>query len=152
MHAMNSSTHVRDHARKVISSSDDRLKIVAVRTRDKALDLAANLVDFQKSTFDGTAKVVGSLQDQTEKMLLDLVDKSGWMPKEAKKVMGEWVKLSQRSRAEFTRTMDKSFVLMTSYLKRVHEHEEAEKPKEKMTAKPKRSPGKKRVRTKKASA
>jgi hypothetical protein len=143
---MHASTHIRDQVKRVLPRDEVTLRKAAFRTRDKGLVLAANLVDFQKTTFDNTAKVVGSLQAQTEKILLELAEKSGWLPKEAKKVVSEWVKLSQQSRSEFTKTMDKSFVLMSLYLKRIQASGEAPDKHGKHTPKSKPRAGGKRAR------
>lgn len=136
---MYAATHMHETMSKRMHKGERMAKSVAATTRDKALDLAVNLVDFQKATFDNTAKVVGSIQEQTEKMLLDVIEKSAWMPKEAKKAVSEWVRLAKHSRAEFTKTMDKSFVLMNTYLKRMHDGEVAHKADVKSAVKVKRA-------------
>lgn len=116
------------------SKGSQKVKSVVAKTRERAAELAVNIVDFQKTTFDNTAKVVGSIQDQTEKMLLEIVSRSSWMPKEAKTVVHEWIRMAKRSRADFTKTMDKSFDLIGDYIKRLEESEAHAKGNGKHTA------------------
>lgn len=92
-------------------------------TQRRAATAALHVVDFEKTAFDNAAKVVKSVQEQTEKLLLDMLQRPGWMPEEAKDIASEWVKLLRRSRTDFTRTMDKSFGLVSGYLKRLKEEE-----------------------------
>ncbi|GMW01100.1 MAG: hypothetical protein AMXMBFR84_22370 [Candidatus Hydrogenedentota bacterium] len=93
-------------------------------TREKAVKLALNLVEFQKTTFDTTIKVVGGIQDQAEKLIMEILTNGRWMPAEGKKVATEWAKMVRRSRKDFKSTMDKSFDLVTAFIKRVQEDEQ----------------------------
>jgi len=96
------------------------------QTRERAAKLAKNVVEFEKTTFDGTAKLAGGLQERSEKLLLQVINQSEWLPKEVKKGVDEWVKMVRRARADFTKTMDRSFKLMNDLIERM---EAAEAPK-----------------------
>ncbi|MBX7257030.1 MAG: hypothetical protein K1Y02_11770 [Candidatus Hydrogenedentes bacterium] len=131
-------------AKKQKKAVQKKVKALSDNTVRRATKLALNLVDFQKTTFDNTIRVFTALQEQTEKLIQELTVKSTWMPKEGKKVVEEWIKTVNRSRNDFKKTMDRSFDLISAYLKRVQEDESAKakpaKPKAKAKVKAKAKP------------
>ncbi len=128
-------------AKKQKKAVQKKVKALGDGTVRRATKLALNLVDFQKTTFDNTIRVFSVLQVQTEKLIEELTVKSNWMPKEGKKVVEEWIKTVNRSRNDFKKTMDRSFDLISEYLKRVQDEEAAK-------AKPKAKPAKAKAKAK----
>lgn len=112
-------------AKKQKKAVEKKVKALGDGTVRRATKLALNLVEFQKTTFDNTIRVFSALQVQTEKLIQELTVKSNWMPKEGKKVVEEWIKTVNRGRNDFKKTMDRSFDLISAYLKRLQEEESA---------------------------
>jgi polyhydroxyalkanoate synthesis regulator phasin len=89
------------------------------KTRTTSLDAAQRLVQLQQKAFDGVFKVLEKVQDKSEKVVKQTVTHAAWVPEEGKGVVDEWVKTLHGGRVEFQKTVDKSFGLVTDYLKRV---------------------------------
>ena len=88
-------------------------------TRERASELVLNIVELNKATFDGTAKIVTSVQEKTEDRFVKVVADASWMPKEGRKVIVEWVRMMRRGRNDFRKTVDASFDLVHDYIERV---------------------------------
>lgn len=95
-----------------------------VPTSARAAKLALNWIDFQKTTFDNSLRLLGVLQDQTDKALHQLLGSVPYLPKEGRKVVEEWMRAVRRNRDEFRKAMDRSFDLISHYLERVQSEEE----------------------------
>jgi len=93
----------------------------------RAAKLAAKLVDFERTTFDTAAKLLGSINQQSEKALRHVVSNTSWMPKEGQKLVEEWQRTLRHSLKDFTKTVDKSFDLLSKYLARVQAETSREK-------------------------
>lgn len=118
---------VLQRARKVKKELSSRTGEAKTQARRQAVKTAQNVVRLQQKTFDSVFKLVGQLQDHSQKVIKDAVGKAEWLPKEGKAVVEEWIKMLHGSRVKFQDTVDKSFGLVTQFLNRV-EREEAPKP------------------------
>ncbi|MBI2423273.1 MAG: hypothetical protein HYV27_10620 [Candidatus Hydrogenedentes bacterium] len=100
-----------------------KIKEQAEKTKDqtilKSAELSMAMVDFQKATFDSTLTVIGELQSHTDKIIDNMAAKSGWLPKEGKQLVHEWLKMAQAGRREYQRTVDKSFDLILDFFERM---------------------------------
>jgi hypothetical protein len=146
----------RSNAKKAVSKATSRARKAASkatsRGRSEGSRFAVSVLDLQKTSFDNAVKAIESMQKQTEKVLKELIDNSSFMPGEGKKIIEEWRRLLKRSQGDFTKTVDKSFDLWTSFFERVR-REEAEKAKEaKAKAAPKKTKVKVKRKPKKAAA
>lgn len=141
---------VVDKTEAIRGEFEKRAEETAEHTRRRAAQVALSVVDFQKTTFDTTFKLVSQFQKQSEDAVSKLLKSSSWLPKEGKEVVDEWVHLLRTSRADFDKTVNKSFALITDYLKRV----ETEGTKKTKSAKPakKKAAAKKPAAKKKAPA
>ncbi len=111
---------------KVIKRTEDlrdQLEQSAEDTADQTVRRAAKLalavVEFQKTTFDSSFKVIGKLHDQSSKAISGLLLDAPWLPREGKQVVKEWTRMLHEGRKEFESTVDKSFDLITELLDRV---------------------------------
>ena len=87
--------------------------------------VAKQVIDFQKTTFENTFKMISMLQDQTETTFHTLLETGMWpVPEEGKKVLNEWTQSFKKGREEFKKVMDDGF-------RRVEEYLSQEKPKAK---------------------
>lgn len=151
---------VVDKTEAIRGEFEKRAEETAEHTRRRAAQVALSVVDFQKTTFDTTFKLVSQFQKQSEDAVSKLLKSSSWLPKEGKEVVDEWVHLLRTSRTDFDKTVNKSFALITDYLKRVESEgakKKSAKPAKKKAAakKPaakKKAPAKKKAAAKKASA
>jgi hypothetical protein len=75
--------------------------------------IAKQMVDFQKATFDNAFDAVVMLQDQTEKMAETLMGQAAWIPDENKKVIDDWVKAYKKGREDFKKAVDDSYDNLT---------------------------------------
>ena len=72
-------------------------------------NIAKQMIDFQKTTFDNSFNAFAMIQDQTERMFDSAMDQASWLPKESKRAIDEWVKLCRSGRADFKSIVDENF-------------------------------------------
>lgn len=110
---------VANRAEKLKDEISKRAEDAAGQTQRRATKLMLSVVDFQKTTFDNSFKAISQLQEQSERVLQRLSDEAGWLPKEAKSIVHEWMRMMRAGRVDFKKTVDKSFDLVTDYFDRV---------------------------------
>jgi len=67
------------------------------------------MMEFNKKAFDNSFSVMSELQDQTEKLVLNFLDKAEWIPEEGKKAMQDWIANNKKSRNDFKAAADDSY-------------------------------------------
>lgn len=77
--------------------------------------MVKQVFDFQKNTFDNFFKSLSTIQDQAEKSMSFMLDRSPWLPEESKNVIMEWGKIYKKGRDDFKRAMDDGYEKMESY-------------------------------------
>lgn len=148
---------VVDKTESLRGEFEKRAEDTAEHTRRRAAKVALSVVDFQKTTFDTTFKLVAQFQSQSEDAISKLLKGSNWLPKEGKSVVDEWVHLLRTSRTDFDKTVNKSFDLITEYLKRIESEgtkksaKKSKKAAAKKSVAKKKAPAKKKVAKKKAA-
>ncbi|NUM55118.1 MAG: hypothetical protein HUU46_15850 [Candidatus Hydrogenedentes bacterium] len=88
-------------------------------TAARAAKFAGNLVEFERATFGNAALLLTSLNDQSEKAIRHAVASAKWMPKEGQKLVEEWQRTLRHSLKDFSKTVDKSFDLLSKYFARL---------------------------------
>jgi polyhydroxyalkanoate synthesis regulator phasin len=78
-------------------------------------NIAKQIIDFQKSTFDNSFDAVVMLQDQAERMTKTVVDQATWLPDEGKKAMDEWVQMVKKGRDDLKELVDQNFDKMADF-------------------------------------
>lgn len=73
---------------------------------------ARQMIDFQKTTFDNTYNTIVKIQDQTEKMTLDVLGQMPWVTEEGKKALGESVRMFKNVRDDYRKVVTDGFVKM----------------------------------------
>ncbi|MCH7960080.1 MAG: hypothetical protein IID08_08115 [Candidatus Hydrogenedentes bacterium] len=125
-------------AKDLVKRARKRIQSVnADSTRRRAAQLTVGVIDFQKAAFDNTIDFIGKLQEQTGKMLHEAVDNLSWVPGEGKEVVDEWIKTVNKGRKDFKHSTDKSFDLISKFVKRIEREQSAKKPTAKKAAKKK---------------
>ena len=79
------------------------------------LQIAKQLIEFNKSSFDNTFTAMMLLQEQTEKMVNSFLSQANWLPEEARKVLDEWLASYKKGRDDFKKTVDESFQKVEEY-------------------------------------
>lgn len=69
-------------------------------------------LDLGKATFDNTAASLGTLQGMIEDRLADAVGRTTWIPDPVRGMVGEYVGLARRTRADITATVDRCYALL----------------------------------------
>jgi len=77
--------------------------------------MVKQVFDFQKNTFDNFFKSLSTVQDQAEKSMSFMLDRSPWLPEESKNVILEWGRIYKKGRDDFKRAMDDGYEKMESY-------------------------------------
>ena len=71
--------------------------------------IAKQMIDFQKSTFDNMYNSMVMLQDHTEKLVGTLGEQATWVPEESSRVVTQWTEIYKKSRNDFKVAMDDIF-------------------------------------------
>ncbi len=79
------------------------------------LQVAKQMIEFNKSSFDNTFTAMVLLQEQTEKMVNSFLAQANWLPEEARKTLDEWLASYKKGREDFKKTMDESFQKVEAY-------------------------------------
>jgi hypothetical protein len=77
--------------------------------------MVKQVFDFQKNTFDNFFKSLSTIQDQAEKSVNFMLERSPWLPEESKNVILEWGKIYKKGRDDLKRAMDDGYEKMESY-------------------------------------
>ena len=85
--------------------------------------IAKQMMDFNKTAFDNTFNSITILQDQTEKLVLNFLEKAPWLPEEGKKAINEWIKAYKKGRADFKAAADDSYKKVTDYFAKTEKEE-----------------------------
>lgn len=81
----------------------------------KPFELAKQMIDFNKATFDNSFSMMVMLQEQMEKTVNTFAQQATWLPDEGRKVLGEWVSTYKKGREDFKKLVDESYKKVDSY-------------------------------------
>jgi len=115
---------IEGNAKEIRKSLNDSVEEKRKQAQKMSLDATLGVIHLQKRAFDASFKALSKLELQAEKSVQDMIKKSEWLPSESKEVADEWAKMLKGGRDDFQKTVDKSFDLMTKFIKRV-QHEGA---------------------------
>lgn len=79
------------------------------------LQIAKQMIEFNKSSFDNTFTAMVLLQEQAEKMADSFLAQADWLPAEARIVLTEWLDSYKKGRDEFKKTVEESFQKVETY-------------------------------------
>jgi hypothetical protein len=77
--------------------------------------IAQQMIDFYKATFDNSFKAMTMLQEQNEKMVDMFLAQATWLPEEGKKALNDWINAYKKGRDDFKKTVDDSFKKVESF-------------------------------------
>jgi len=67
------------------------------------------MLDFNKTAFDNTFNAMVMLQEQTERMFSQFLEKAVWLPQEGKKAIEDWLKSYKKGCEDYKKLVDDSF-------------------------------------------
>ena len=88
-------------------------------------DVARQVIDLSKATFDNTFLTVDALQRAVEQALLSTADATTWLPDEVKTIAHECVGLARRTRRDLKHTTDRCHRAVHALVDRVLDEEPA---------------------------
>lgn len=71
--------------------------------------MAKQMVDFNKTAFDNSFEAMAIIQEQTEKMVANMMQQTAFFPEEGKKLVNDWIKTYKKGREEFKAAADENF-------------------------------------------
>ena len=77
--------------------------------------IAKQMMDFNKAAFDNSFSAMSALQDQTEKLVENFLEKAPWLPPEGKKAVGDWIASYRKGREDFKTAADESYKKVSDY-------------------------------------
>lgn len=78
--------------------------------------IAKQMIEFNKTTFDSSFNAMVVLQDQAEKMVFGFLEKAAWFPEEGKKAVNDWVNSYKKGREDFKSAYDENYKKVADYL------------------------------------
>ena len=84
--------------------------------------IVRQMMEFNKKAFDNSFSAMSELQDQTEKLMMNFLDKAEWVPEEGKKARQDWSANYKKSRNDFKAAADDGYRKVAEFF------EQAEKP------------------------
>lgn len=95
------------------------------KAKTRGADLAVTLIKLQRSAFDKAFKIVTRVQEGADKVVKEHVEDASWLPGEGKDIVKEWSRTLSDGRAEFQKTVDKSYDLLRGYFERVKKEQKS---------------------------
>jgi len=92
--------------------------------------IAKQMMELNKAIFDNTFKSMAFLQDQTEKLVFRITEKTPWIPDEGKRAINEWVNSYKKGIEYFKSCTDETYKKAIDYFNNVPT-QEAHKDKKK---------------------
>ena len=71
--------------------------------------IAKQMIDFQKSTFDNSFSAMSMVQEQAERMVNMSLTQATWLPEEGKKAIEDWIGAYKNGCEDFKKTVDDNF-------------------------------------------
>lgn len=71
--------------------------------------IGKQMIEFQKAAFNNTFNSIAMMQDQSEKMMQNLMQQNPMLPKQSMDAFNEWLKMCKKARDEYKNTVDEAF-------------------------------------------
>ena len=81
-------------------------------------DMAKQVVQFYKTTFDNSFSTMVMLQEQAEKLLKTFVEQTPGMSDEGRKVLDQWTGVYKKGRDDFKKAMDDGYAKVNDFFDR----------------------------------
>ena len=111
--------HIQSLAEGLRKQVSKQVDGVGSKAKKRSAGFAVSLVKFQRSAVDKAFKILTKVQERSDQVIEEYIEDAEWLPAEGKDIVKEWNRILSDGRAEFQKTVDKSYDLMCSYLERV---------------------------------
>jgi hypothetical protein len=81
--------------------------------------ITGKMLEFNKSVFDSTFKMIIAIQDQSECMLTSFMDKATWLPDDGKKAITDWISTYKKARNDFQAVADDKYEKVANYFSKI---------------------------------
>ena len=81
-------------------------------------DMAKQVIQFYKTTFDNSFGTLVMLQDQAEKLLKTFVEQTPGMNDDGRKVLDQWTSVYKKGRDDFKKAMDEGYAKVEDFFDR----------------------------------
>ena len=71
--------------------------------------ITKGMLEFNKSILDSTFNTIRTTQEQTEKMIADIMDKANWLPDDEKKAINNWIESYKKGRNDFKTATEEKY-------------------------------------------
>ena len=78
--------------------------------------LLAQMIRFNKAAFDNSLNTLVMLQEQTEKMTGEFLERSTGLPEEGKKAIRQWIDAYQQGCGNFKKHVDEAYKRVEAFL------------------------------------
>lgn len=78
--------------------------------------MAKQMVEFQKVTFNNAFNTLTMFQDQAEKLVHTFLDQNPAFPQQSREAFRDWLNMCKKARDDYKKTIDDSFKNLESYL------------------------------------
>jgi hypothetical protein len=68
--------------------------------------LAKQILESNKTAFDGAFSAMVTLQEQAERMTNSFLDQASWLPEEGRKAIRDWIDACKKGRDSYKKVMD----------------------------------------------
>lgn len=77
--------------------------------------ITKQILDFNKTAFDNAFSAMTVMQEQTERLFSNFMDKATWMPEEGKKTINNWIGMYKKGRDDFKTSADEGYKKVTDF-------------------------------------
>lgn len=91
--------------------------------------IVRQMLEFNRTAFDNSFKVLVFFQNQIEQHFLRFLEKANWMPEEGKKIINEWTNAYKKNYENFKTYTDENYKKVADYFAKVSEEEQKTKKK-----------------------
>jgi len=81
-------------------------------------DMAKQVIQFYKTTFDNSFGTLIMLQDQAEKLMKTFVEQAPWMNDDGRKVLEQWVGVYKKGRDDFKKAVDEGYTKVEDFFEK----------------------------------
>ena len=78
-------------------------------------EMFKKMIDFQKTSFDTTFDMLVQMQDQTQGLIKEMLDKTPAIPEKSVAVYTAWIDACRKGRQSMKSTVDSNFEAWSSY-------------------------------------
>lgn len=79
------------------------------------LQIAKQMINFNKTAFDNSFSAMTMVYEQNEKMVETFLSQAAWMPEEGKKAIKDWLAAYRTGCNDFKKMVDENYAKVEAY-------------------------------------